>query len=128
MLTCADINLPRQIQLTLECLAKTSINSPVTELALYKLNLYSPNKVSLALSIRRSMWSLIFWVLLGLDPSHQKPFVYSQQQKPIIPSHFAKILPLFTNPPSLLVTPLSLSLQRVTAHPGARQISLVLKV
>lgn len=98
MLACADISLLRQIQLTLEWLVETSINSPVSELALYKQKLYSPNKVSIALSIRPYA-ALIFWVLLCLNPSHQKPFVDSQQTEthnsfPFYPFFLCSQIPL----------------------------------
>lgn len=37
-------NLPGQMQLTLECLVENSLNSPVSELAPYKINPYITTK------------------------------------------------------------------------------------
>lgn len=131
MLACADINLPRQIQLTLECLVKTSINSPVSELALYKLNLYSPNKVSVALSIRPYVVSHL---LGSFGPGSISPetlclfsaaetrnsFPFCQDSSSVHKSPFTPGYPIVPQSPESHCTPRS-----QTDQPGPQGVNLV---
>lgn len=60
-----------------KCLVENSINSPVSDLTPYKIKPYIIAKVSTAF-LSGLICHLIFQVRLCLDPSPQKPLVYSQ--------------------------------------------------
>lgn len=108
------------------CLVKNSINSPVSDLTPYKINPYVIAKVSTAF-LSSLACHLIFQVHLCLDPSHQKPLVYSQYVEthnsyPFYWFSLCSQIPL--HPSSFLVTSLLLGLQRITLHPQVRQINV----